>query len=34
MALDVQTGVVVRQRPVGDDEGGAWLENDVLEVGA
>ena len=32
VALDVQTGVVVRQHPVGGEEGGAWLENDILEV--
>ncbi|WP_296603033.1 hypothetical protein [Nocardioides sp.] len=34
VALDVQTGVVVRQHPVGGEQGGAWLENDILEVDA
>ncbi|WP_322937051.1 hypothetical protein [Nocardioides bizhenqiangii] len=34
VALDVQTGVVVRCRPVGGEEGAAWLEVDILEVDA
>ena len=33
VALDVQTGVVVRCLPVGGDPNAAWLENDILEVG-
>ncbi|MGA8245493.1 MAG: hypothetical protein WB797_01165 [Nocardioides sp.] len=32
VALDVQTGVVVRCLPVGGAEGASWLENDILEV--
>jgi hypothetical protein len=34
IALDVQTGVVVRCLPVGGAEGASWLENDILEVDA
>jgi hypothetical protein len=34
VALDVQTGVVVRCHPVGGDVDAPWLENDVLEVDA
>jgi hypothetical protein len=33
VALDVETGVVVRCRPVGGPPDAAWLENDILEVG-
>ena len=33
IALDVETGVVVRCRPVGGSPDAAWLENDILEVG-
>lgn len=33
IALDVQTAVVVRCRPVGGDPAASWLENDILEVG-
>lgn len=33
VALDVQTGVVVRCFPVGGDPDAAWLENDILSVG-
>jgi len=32
VALDVQTGVVVRCHPVGGEDGAPWLENDLLEV--
>lgn len=32
VALDVQTGVVVRCLPVGGDPDASWLENDILEV--
>ena len=32
VALDVQTGVVVRCLPVGGPDEAPWLENDVLEV--
>jgi hypothetical protein len=32
VALDVQTGVVVRCLPVGGPDDASWLENDVLEV--
>ncbi|WP_263457638.1 hypothetical protein [Nocardioides pantholopis] len=32
MALDLQTGVVVRCLPVGGDPDSPWLENDILEV--
>ena len=34
VALDVQTGVVVRCLPVGGAEDASWLENDILEVDA
>jgi hypothetical protein len=34
VSLDVQTGVVVRCRPVGADVDHAWLEVDILEVDA
>ena len=34
VALDVQTGVVVRCLPVGGDPRSPWLENDILEVDA
>jgi len=34
VALDVQTGVVVRCLPVGGASHAAWLENDILEVDA
>lgn len=34
VALDVQTGVVVRCLPVGGPDDAAWLENDILEVDA
>jgi hypothetical protein len=34
VALDVQTGVVVRCLPVDGDEEAPWLENDILEVDA
>ena len=34
VALDVQTGVVVRCLPVGGPADAPWLENDVLEVDA
>lgn len=33
VALDVETGVVVRCLPVGGSPDAAWLENDLLEVG-
>lgn len=33
VALDVQTGVVVRCTPVGGAPDSSWLENDILEVG-
>ena len=33
VALDVQTGVVVRCHPVGGPDDSPWLENDILEVG-
>ncbi|MFC7494747.1 MULTISPECIES: hypothetical protein [unclassified Nocardioides] len=33
VALDVETGVVVRCLPVGGDADAAWFENDILEVG-
>lgn len=33
VALDVQTGIVVRCRSVGGDPDAAWLENDILAVG-
>lgn len=33
VALDVQTGVVVRCHPVGGAPDAPWLENDILEVG-
>lgn len=33
VALDVQTGVVVRCLPVGGEPDSPWLENDILEVG-
>jgi hypothetical protein len=32
VALDVQTGVVVRCLPVGGADGASWLENDILGV--
>lgn len=32
VALDVQTGVVVRCLPVGGPDDASWLENDILEV--
>ncbi len=32
VALDVQTGVVVRCLPVGGAADASWLENDILEV--
>jgi hypothetical protein len=32
IALDVQTGIVVRWVPVGGDPAASWLENDILEV--
>lgn len=34
VALDVQTGVVVRCLPVGGSPRSPWLENDILEVDA
>jgi hypothetical protein len=34
VALDVQTGIVLRCLPVGGDPDSPWLENDVLEVDA
>lgn len=34
VALDVQTGVVVRCLPVGGDPRSPWLENDIPEVDA
>ncbi len=34
VALDVQTGVVVRCLPVGGPSDAPWLENDILEVDA
>ena len=34
VALDVQTGVVVRCLPLGGEEDAPWLENDILEVDA
>ncbi len=34
VALDVQTGVVVRCLPVGGADDAPWLENDILEVDA
>jgi hypothetical protein len=34
VALDVQTGVVVRCLPLGGAEDAPWLENDILEVDA
>jgi hypothetical protein len=34
LALDVQTGVVVRRLPIGGPDDAPWLENDVLEVDA
>jgi len=33
IALDVETGIVVRCLPVGGSPDAAWLENDILEVG-
>lgn len=33
VALDVQTGVVVRCTPVGGEPDASWLENDILSVG-
>jgi hypothetical protein len=33
VALDVETGIVVRCLPVDGPEGSAWLENDILEAG-
>lgn len=33
VALDLQTGVVVRCLPIGGAPGAPWLENDILEVG-
>ena len=32
VALDVETGVVVRCLPVGGPDDASWLENDILEV--
>jgi hypothetical protein len=34
LALDVQTGVVVRRLPIGGPDDAPWLENVVLEVDA
>jgi hypothetical protein len=34
VALDVETGIVVRCHPIGGEDGAPWLENDVLEVDA
>jgi hypothetical protein len=34
VALDVQTGVVLRCHPVGGDADAPWLDNDILEVDA
>ena len=34
VAVDVQTAVVVRLRPVDGPEDSPWLENDILEVDA
>jgi hypothetical protein len=34
VAIDVQTGIVVRCLPVGGSPEAAWLENDILEVDA
>jgi hypothetical protein len=34
VALDVQTGVVVRCHPVGGAADAPWLENDIIEVDA
>jgi hypothetical protein len=34
VALDVQTGVLVRCLPVGGPDGASWLENDILAVDA
>ena len=33
VALDVETGIVVRLHPVGGDDTAPWLENDIIAAG-